>query len=238
MERFIRNPSLQVLEFQPMPSSYLRLAAHRVAQHYYLQSMVVDGGSAEGTRIVARKTGETRFPSLRLVDLPIAPTVGEQEEKKAVLVQVVPAKVAIKQRPTKGGRNNGLGPGGNGGKLNPAKSVEERKEEYNKVRLSGRKCFSMGVWLRDRPCGCKEILCSCGSDDCELQITYAFVCSWNSVVDGSSFCLNMFFLYFCRLVHASSAMSWQEKLGRMSLSQRMALKSRASFLMLLDGKNL
>ncbi|KAG0565702.1 hypothetical protein M758_7G008200 [Ceratodon purpureus] len=133
VERFIRNPSLQVLEFQPMPSSYLRLAAHRVAQHYYLQSMVVDGGSAEGTRIVARKTGETRFPSLRLVDIPVAPVAGEQEEK-AVMVPVVPTKVAIKQRPSKGGRNNGLGPGGNGGKLNPSKSVEERKEEYNKAR--------------------------------------------------------------------------------------------------------
>lgn len=134
VERFIRNPGVQVLEFQPMPSSYFRLAAHRVAQHYYLQSMVVDGGSAEGTRIVARKTGETRFPSLRLGDIPIGPNVGEQEENKAVLVQVVPAKVAIKQRPTKVGFNNGLGPCANGGKLNISKSVEERKEEYNKAR--------------------------------------------------------------------------------------------------------
>jgi len=51
-----------------------------------------------------------------------------------VLVKVVPAKVAIKQRLTKGGHNNSLGPGVNGSKLNPSKSVEERKEEYNKVR--------------------------------------------------------------------------------------------------------
>lgn len=68
----------------------------------------------------------------------------------------------------KGGCNNGLGLGGNGGKLNLVKSVEERKEEYNKVCFLGRKCFFMGVWLCDCFCGCKEILCSCGSDDCEL----------------------------------------------------------------------
>jgi hypothetical protein len=59
---------------------------------------------------------------MRLVDIPVAPVAGEQEEK-AVVVPVLPTKVAIKQRPTKGGRNNGLGPGGNGGKLNPSKSL-------------------------------------------------------------------------------------------------------------------
>lgn len=133
VERFIRNPSLQILEFQPMPSSYLRLAAHRVAQHYNLQSMVVDGGSAEGTRIVAKKTSETRFPSLRLVDIPVVPLAGDQEEK-VVVAPAVPSKVAIKQRPLKGGRSTGFGPGGSSGKLNPSKSVEERKEEYNKAR--------------------------------------------------------------------------------------------------------
>jgi hypothetical protein len=168
VERFIRNPSLQVLEFQPMPSSYLRLAAHRVAQHYYLQSMVVDGGSAEGTRIVARKTGETRFPSLRLVDIPVAPVAGEQEEK-AVVVPVLPTKVAIKQRPTKGGRNNGLGPGGNGGKLNPSKSVEERKEEYNKVLFSGWRLFF----------GCTFAFAAA-----ELHVRLALVCGLSRVAHG------------------------------------------------------
>lgn len=129
MERFIRNPTMQILEFQPMPSSYLRLAAHRVAQHYYLQSMVVDSGSTEGTRIVARKTSETRFPSLRLVDIPVA----EHHEDKTVVVPMMPMKVAIKQRPHRGGHDNGDGLSAYGSKLNPSKSVEERKEEYNKV---------------------------------------------------------------------------------------------------------
>lgn len=131
VERFIRNPSMQILEFQPMPSSYLRLAAHRVAQHYYLQSMVVDSGSTEGTRIVARKTSETRFPSLRLVDLPVE----DHHEDKTVVPPMMPMKVAIKQRPRRGGHDNGDGNSPYGSKLNPSKSVEERKEEYNKVQF-------------------------------------------------------------------------------------------------------
>ncbi|KAL3701840.1 hypothetical protein R1sor_019862 [Riccia sorocarpa] len=129
VERFMRNPKQQQLEFQPMPSSYLRLAAHRVAQHYFLQSLVVDSGSTEGTRIVARKTAESRYPTIRLADIPVE----SQEEEKPVLVSM--PKVAIKQRPSKGGRANGEGgANGFGNRLNPSKTVEERKEEYNKAR--------------------------------------------------------------------------------------------------------
>ncbi|KAL2650093.1 hypothetical protein R1flu_018221 [Riccia fluitans] len=129
VERFMRNPKHQQLEFQPMPSSYLRLAAHRVAQHYFLQSLVVDSGSTEGTRIVARKTAESRYPTIRLADIP----VDTQEEEKPVLVSM--PKVAIKQRPSKGSRANGDGGvNGFGNRFNPSKTVEERKEEYNKAR--------------------------------------------------------------------------------------------------------
>ncbi|CAM6082238.1 unnamed protein product [Calypogeia fissa] len=129
VERFMRSPKQQQLEFQPMPSSYLRLAAHRVAQHYFLQSMVVDSGSVEGTHIVARKNAESRYPTIRLADIP----VNCPEEEKPVALPM--PKVAIKQRPSKGGRANGDGNGGAGGnRLNPSKSVEERKEEYNKAR--------------------------------------------------------------------------------------------------------
>lgn len=125
----MRSPKQQQLEFQPMPSSYLRLAAHRVAQHYFLQSMVVDSGSVEGTRIVARKNSDSRYPTIRLADIP----VDNPEEEKPVPMPM--PKVAIKQRPSKGGRSNGDGSGGAGGnRLNPSKSVEERKEEYNKAR--------------------------------------------------------------------------------------------------------
>ncbi|KAE8702118.1 Detected protein of confused Function [Hibiscus syriacus] len=39
VEKFIRDPTQQQFEFQQLPTSYLRLAAHRIAQHYSLQSM-------------------------------------------------------------------------------------------------------------------------------------------------------------------------------------------------------
>ncbi|BBM96930.1 hypothetical protein MPTK1_1g01650 [Marchantia polymorpha subsp. ruderalis] len=129
VERFMRNPKQQQLEFQPMPSSYLRLAAHRVAQHYFLQSLVVDSGSTEGSRIVARKNAESRYPTIRLADIPVE----SPEEEKPLLVTM--PKVAIKRRPSKGGRASGEdGANGFGNRLNPSKSVEERKEEYNKAR--------------------------------------------------------------------------------------------------------
>jgi hypothetical protein len=129
VERFMHNPGQQMLEFQPMPSSYLRLAAHRVAQHYSLQSMVVDSGSTEGTRIVARKTSGSRYPAVRLVDIPVT----MNQEDKTDVPSVMPVKIAIKQRPQKGSHAYGGGLGGNDSKINASKSVEERKEEYNKV---------------------------------------------------------------------------------------------------------
>ncbi|KAG5629329.1 hypothetical protein H5410_001046 [Solanum commersonii] len=41
VEKFIRDLGQQQMEFQPLPTSYFRLAAHCVAQHYSLQSMVL-----------------------------------------------------------------------------------------------------------------------------------------------------------------------------------------------------
>uniref|UniRef100_M1D9F8 R3h domain containing protein n=1 Tax=Solanum tuberosum TaxID=4113 RepID=M1D9F8_SOLTU len=41
VEKFIKDPGQQQMEFQPLPTSYFRLAAHCVAQHYSLQSMVL-----------------------------------------------------------------------------------------------------------------------------------------------------------------------------------------------------
>ncbi|KAJ7297631.1 hypothetical protein O6H91_09G111900 [Diphasiastrum complanatum] len=128
VERFLRNPKLQQLEFQPMRSSYLRLAAHRVAQHYFLQSTVVDSNSPEGSRIVARKTSESRYPSIRLADIPVELSTEDKPSSSG--------KVAIKQRPNKnlwGNGENGL-TNGFGGKINTLKSMEERKEDYNRAR--------------------------------------------------------------------------------------------------------
>lgn len=126
MEKFIRDPTQQQLEFQQLPTSYLRLAAHRVAQHYSLQSMVLLDNNlpdGSGSRIIVRKTIECRLPVIRLADIPVnLPS----EDTSAV-------KVAIKQRPQKRSQNVNFG-NSNSSKGNSSKSVEERKEEYNRAR--------------------------------------------------------------------------------------------------------
>ncbi|WCJ19081.1 Single-stranded nucleic acid binding R3H protein [Euphorbia peplus] len=126
VEKFIQDPTQEQLEFQQLPTSYLRLAAHRVAQHYSLQSMVLLDNSlpdGSGSRIIARKTSECRMPVIRLADIP----VNFPSEESGGL------KVAIKQRPQKRSQNSNSA-NSNSSKGNSSKSVEERKEEYNRAR--------------------------------------------------------------------------------------------------------
>ncbi|KAI3458860.1 hypothetical protein Pfo_015523 [Paulownia fortunei] len=126
VEKFIRDPTREQMEFQQLPTSYLRLAAHRVAQHYSLQSMVLLDNNlpdGSGSRIIVRKTSNLRLPLVRLADIPLnLPT----EESGAI-------KVAIKQRPQKGSQINSNS-NAHSAKSNSSKSVEERKEEYNRAR--------------------------------------------------------------------------------------------------------
>ncbi|KAE9589852.1 hypothetical protein Lal_00021649 [Lupinus albus] len=126
VEKFIRNPNQQQLEFEQLPTSYLRLAAHRVAQHYSLQSMVLLDNSlpdGSGSRIIVRKTAECKLPVIRLADIPVKLS----SENNAVM------KVAIKQRPQK--QTHILSnSNSNSGNSSNSKSVEERKEEYNRAR--------------------------------------------------------------------------------------------------------
>ncbi|XP_010271700.1 PREDICTED: cAMP-regulated phosphoprotein 21-like [Nelumbo nucifera] len=127
VEKFICDPTRQQLEFQQLPTSYLRLAAHRVAQHYCLQSMVILDNNlpdGSGSRIVVRKTSECRLPLIRLADIPVNLP---QDDSNSVV------KVAIKQRPQKRSQTlNNVNP--HTSKANHSKSVEERKEEYNRAR--------------------------------------------------------------------------------------------------------
>ncbi|XP_008783999.1 R3H domain-containing protein 1-like [Phoenix dactylifera] len=127
IEKFIRNPTQQELEFQDLPTSYLRLAAHRLARHYYLQSIAMSDNvmpDGSGSRIVLRKTSDCRFPPVRLADIPVNLP---REDASSVV------KVAIKQRPQK---QSSVITSGNtrSSKTNLIKSVEQRKEEYNKAR--------------------------------------------------------------------------------------------------------
>lgn len=126
VEKFIRDPARQQLEFQQLPTSYLRLAAHRVAQHYSLQSMVLLDNSlpdGSGSKIIVRKTPECCLPAIRLADIPVNLST---EENSSV-------KVAIKQRPQKRSQV-ARDANANSSKSGGSKSVEERKEEYNKAR--------------------------------------------------------------------------------------------------------
>uniref|UniRef100_A0A7N0V4N5 SUZ domain-containing protein n=1 Tax=Kalanchoe fedtschenkoi TaxID=63787 RepID=A0A7N0V4N5_KALFE len=127
VEKFIRDPKQRQLEFQQLPtSSYLRLPAHRVALHYFLQSMVLLDDSlpdGSGSRIFVTKTSECRLPQIRLADIPLgSPSNGSS------LVNI-----AIKQRPQKRSQASNSG-NTNYLKSNNSKSVEERKEEYNRAR--------------------------------------------------------------------------------------------------------
>ncbi|KAJ6838934.1 uncharacterized protein M6B38_317470 [Iris pallida] len=127
VEKFLRDPIQQQLEFQALPTSYLRLAAHRIAQHYYLQSLVLADNNlpdGPGSIIVLRKTPESRFPAVRLADIPVNLP---QEDVNSVM------KVAIKQRPQKGSQHSG-NPNTHSSRGCHPKTVEERKEEYNRAR--------------------------------------------------------------------------------------------------------
>ncbi|KAK9061341.1 hypothetical protein SSX86_018521 [Deinandra increscens subsp. villosa] len=129
VEKFIKDPLQQQMEFQQLPTSYLRLAAHRVAQHYSLQSMVLLDNNlpdGSGSRIIIRKTSEFQLPLIRLADIPV--NIPTEDSLSSNVV-----KVAIKQRPGKRSQAGG-GINSNSSKNNSLKSVEERKEEYNRAR--------------------------------------------------------------------------------------------------------
>ncbi|EOA31000.1 hypothetical protein CARUB_v10014143mg [Capsella rubella] len=125
IQKFFQNPEQLQFEFRPFPTSYLRLAAHRVAQHYGLVTMALDNGSGAGdgseNRILVTKTAESRFPHVCLSEIPVKqPENGRPEG----------FKIAIKPRP----KRSGCGGSGSEVQQNLLRSVEERKEEYDKAR--------------------------------------------------------------------------------------------------------
>ncbi|CAN6360102.1 unnamed protein product, partial [Urochloa humidicola] len=124
IQKFLQNPQLQEFEFQNFPTSYLRCAAHRVAQHYGLETTVADSlvdGSV--SRIVARKTPETRYPPIALSEVPSKQARNDHEAAEKL-------KFVIYQRPK--AFQNGAADAAN--KNGAPKTVEERTEEYNKAR--------------------------------------------------------------------------------------------------------
>ncbi|KAK4786605.1 hypothetical protein SAY86_010438 [Trapa natans] len=123
IRRFIQSADQKIFEFQHFPTSYLRLAAHRVAQHYGLQTMVQDASlDGSGNRILAIKTTESKFPVVRLSDIPVK----EAENDKPELI-----KIAIRARPS---NCPGVEANDPGFKRSSMRSMEERKEEYDRAR--------------------------------------------------------------------------------------------------------
>jgi hypothetical protein len=124
IQKFMQNPQLQEFEFQNFPTSYLRCAAHRVAQHFGLETTVADSlvdGSV--SRIVARKTPESRYPAIALSEVPSNQARNDHESAEKL-------KFVIYQRP-KASQNGAVGAGNKNG---TSKTVEERLDEYNKAR--------------------------------------------------------------------------------------------------------
>ncbi|KAG2687425.1 hypothetical protein I3760_09G050300 [Carya illinoinensis] len=123
IQRFLSIPDQQQFEFQHFPTSYLRLAAHRVAQHYGLQTMVQDiGVDGQGNRILVRKTGESRHPTVFLSEIPANQPENDKPEKIKIVIRPRPNRASVN-----GGNDVGI-------RRNPVRSVEERKEEYDRAR--------------------------------------------------------------------------------------------------------
>ncbi|KAL5546730.1 hypothetical protein UlMin_006417 [Ulmus minor] len=122
IQRFLQIPDQQQFEFQHFPTSYLRLAAHRVAQHYGLQTMVQDNGlDGQGNRILVRKTAESRYPAVRLSEIPAKQSENDKPEQVKIVIRARPSKASNEANES-------------GIKRNQVRSVEERKEEYDRAR--------------------------------------------------------------------------------------------------------
>lgn len=123
IQRFLQNPDQQLFEFQHFPTSYLRLAAHRVALHYGLQTMVQDNSvDGQANRIVVMKTAESRCPAICLSGIPAKQSENEKPEHIKIAIRPRPDKIYLNET-----NETGI-------KRSPVRTVEERKEEYDRAR--------------------------------------------------------------------------------------------------------
>ncbi|KAK8971009.1 hypothetical protein KSP40_PGU020022 [Platanthera guangdongensis] len=121
IQRFMQSSDQCQFEFQHFPTSYLRCAAHRVAQHYGLQTLVVENMSeGSGSKIIVRKTPESRYPAICLSDIPTKQPENEQKGQ---------FKIVIRPRPSKASQGDE-----ELGNKSTLRTVEERKEDYDKAR--------------------------------------------------------------------------------------------------------
>ncbi|XP_052175707.1 uncharacterized protein LOC127790306 [Diospyros lotus] len=122
IQKFLQNSDQQQFEFQHFPTSYLRLAAHRVAQHYCLQTMVQDNVSdGLGNRIVVKKLAESRYPAVCLSDVLAKQSENDKHDQ---------VKIVMRPRCNKASNEASE----IGAKRSSMRTVEERKEEYDRAR--------------------------------------------------------------------------------------------------------
>lgn len=123
IKMFMQSPEQHQFEFPHFPTSYLRLAAHRVAQHYGLQTMIADNSiDGSGSTIVVRKTAESRHPAFCLSDIPAKEAEADHPEE---------IKIAIKPRQDRSSPSDATELEI---KQNRVRTVEERQEEYDRAR--------------------------------------------------------------------------------------------------------
>ncbi|KAG6501257.1 uncharacterized protein LOC121997793 isoform X2 [Zingiber officinale] len=123
IQRFMQNSDQHQYEFQHLPTSYLRCAAHRVAQHYGLLTTGIESTTVGlGSTLIAQKTPNSKFPVVLLSEIAVKQTEKETSG---------PFKIVLRPRPAKASPNADIH---FGHKKDAVKSVEERKEEYNRAR--------------------------------------------------------------------------------------------------------
>ncbi|KAH0723329.1 hypothetical protein KY290_006679 [Solanum tuberosum] len=122
IQKFLQSSDVQQLELPHFPTSYLRLAAHRVAQHYGLQTMVQDNVvDGQGAKILVTRKPESKYPAVRLSDVPPKQSDSDKYEKMKIVIQPRPSNTSSKDSEL-------------GAKRSQVRTVEERKEEYDRAR--------------------------------------------------------------------------------------------------------
>nr|GLL24500.1 cAMP-regulated phosphoprotein 21-like [Ipomoea trifida] len=122
VQKFLQNPDLEQFEFPHFPTSYLRLAAHRVAQHYGLLTMVDNVVDGQGTRILVRKKVDTKYPALCLSDVPPKQSESDKLDQKKIVLRPRPSRALTGQSGELGAKHSAI------------RTMEERKEEYDRAR--------------------------------------------------------------------------------------------------------
>ncbi|XAR48305.1 hypothetical protein NMG60_11031072 [Bertholletia excelsa] len=125
IQKFLKNSDQQQFEFQHFPTSYLRLAAHRVAQHYGLLTTVHDNGvDGLSNRIVVKKLADIRYPAVCLSEIPAKQLENHRHEH---------VKIITRSKPNSN-KTSLIESNETGTKHSPMRTVEERKEDYDRAR--------------------------------------------------------------------------------------------------------